>query len=157
MTGCDDDHATTKERDEVTKYAVLRTDDWKLQEAVDPPEDDPIATADHPPLAWYAEYVQNTANSSRMVRISGHLESLSQARDELERVGFSFVDVDVDGWQAVGSAASGGSPAMILLENVGGTIIGLSYEVGLDELAGLGADIEAVDEATWVEAGGVIG
>ena len=45
---------------------------------------------------------------------------------------------------------------MILLENHGGTITALSYEVGLDELAAIAAQIEAVDEATWVKAGGVV-
>ena len=56
MVGCSsNDGAVTTEPTGDATYALLRTDEWTLQEAVDPPADDPIATADRPPLAWYAE------------------------------------------------------------------------------------------------------
>jgi hypothetical protein len=158
MVGCSDDDGDAAVEEEAggAPYALLRDDGWTLQEALDPPADDPFASSESPPLAWYAEYVQTAGNSSRMVRLSGHENSVASSREALEQGGFRFADVDVEGWEAAGSESSETSPAVLLLDNDGATIMGLSYEVGLEELAGIAAGVEVVDGATWVEAGGVV-
>ncbi|CAN5766532.1 hypothetical protein BH24ACT3_BH24ACT3_01760 [soil metagenome] len=48
-------------------------------------------------------------------------------------------------------------PALLLIENGDRSIVVLSYEVDLDELAVLAARIEPVGAAAWTTAGGVIG
>ena len=137
---------------------MLVDDAWTLQEAVDPPVDDPIASLDRPPLDWYAEYVRSSPTESQMVRLSGHRMTFDEARADLEDLGFEFADIEVDGWRSIGGSATADpvGPAVVLLENGSTSLMVLTYELELDDLAEVAGTIEAVDEATWVDAGGVV-
>jgi hypothetical protein len=161
LTGCsessDAERAAPPAR-RVSEYAVLTSDAWTLQEAIDPPPDDPIAGVERPPLEWYSEYVRTVGNESQMVRLSGHQARLDETQAELESLGFGFADVAVEGWSAVGGSAPGdpSGPAIILLDGDEATLMLLSYELDLDELVGTATGIEPVSKAAWVDAGGVI-
>ncbi len=139
-------------------YALLRADGWTLQEAVDPPPDDPVATTEHPPLAWYAEYVSSTSGGARMVRLSGHDGPISVARRELEARGFMFVAGSVDDHQALrmSSSADPAGPSLVVLANGETTLMLLSYDVRGPELEHLAARLVVVSRAAWVAAGGQI-
>ena len=139
-------------------YGVLTDDTWTLQEAIDPPADAPIASLERPPLEWYAEYVQSSTSQSSMVRLSGHRAAFDETRAALEELGFAFDDVALQHWQAVGGAAPDdpGSPTIIVLANGPTTLMTLSYELDLDQLAPITDTVENVDQANWIAAGGVI-
>jgi hypothetical protein len=139
-------------------YAVLHAEGWALQEAIDPPADDPFSTLERPPLAWYAEYVRTAADASDMVRLSGHDVPVDETRAELEALGFSFDETDLERWAGlVGTnPADAVGPAVVLLDGGDVTFMALSYELGIDELAALVDGVEGVDRAAWVAAGGVV-
>jgi hypothetical protein len=158
--GCGDDAESSGDDDGADEpYALLSDDAWVLQEAVDPPADDPISSIERPPLDWYAEYVRSSPTESQMVRLSGHRTTFDDARTELEDVGFAFDVIEVDGRRSVGGSAAGdpAGPAVVLLETGSTSLMVLSYELEVDDLAELADAIEAVDETTWVNAGGVLG
>lgn len=152
--------STSKEGNAAARhYALLADPSWTLQEARDLRPDDPLATAERPPLDWYDEYVLSSANASQLVRISGHESTFDQSRVELEQQGFVFHAVPLDGWRAVGSRGiPGDTPqsAVLLLDNGDSSLLVGSAEVGLDELIALAAKIEPASAAAWVRAGGVI-
>ena len=138
-------------------YAVLTDDTWPLQEAIDPPADAPIASLERPPLEWYSEDVQSSTSQSSMVRLSGHRAAFDETRAALEQLGFAFDDVALQHWQAVGgSAPHDHHPTIIVLANGPTTLMTLSYELGLDQLAPITDTVESGDPANWIAAGGVI-
>ena len=159
VAACSDDDATQPSSTSAAatdgSYAVLAADAWALQEAVDPPADAPIASIEQPLLEWYAEYVQSSASASAMVRLSGHHATFDATRTTLEGLGFALDDVSLAGrrWFRPGGPAS---PTIIVLANGGTTLMALSYEPNLDQLTTIVDEIEAVDQTTWVAAGGVI-
>ena len=126
-----------------TSYAILSSEAWSLQEAVDPPEDDPLASTEQPPVDWYSEHVRTVpaagGTEGQMIRLSGHSASINEARTALEGLGWAFDSVAVDGWEGVGgtSPSDPGSPAVVLLDNGSTTFMLLSYELTVDELAEL--------------------
>lgn len=163
VTGCsDDDLAQSSSRNSAppdeSVYALLTDDDWTLQEAVDPPADAPIASIERPPLEWYAEYVQSSANESAMVRLSGHQATFDETRAALEELGFTLNDISLQQWQGAGGSAPAdpASPTIIVVANGETTLMMLSYEKNLDQLMAIADTVEGVDQSTWVAAGGVI-
>jgi hypothetical protein len=141
-----------------SEYAVLVSDSWRLQEAVEPSEGSPLTSIERPPLAWYAEYVSLSANASAMIRLSRHRASLADTVLVLEDVGFVLDQVSLNDWNAVGGSAPAdpASPAILLLENGSTTLMMLSYEIDLDGLAPLANEVARVDQSTWIETEGVI-
>ena len=139
-------------------YALLRASGWALQEAVDPPPDDPVATTEHPPLAWYAEYVSSTSGGTRMVRLSGHDGPIALARRELTARGFTFVAGTIADRQALrmSSSADPAGPSVVVLANGETTFMLLSYDVRGAELENLAARVDVVDRAAWIAAGGKV-
>ncbi len=162
ISGCGDDGSSSdRDGDSAANlpYALLRDEEWELQEAVDPPVDDPVASIERPALEWYIEYVRSPSDlESEMVRVSGHATGFEESRSQLSELTFDLTETPVDGWRAVGGTSDEpAGPALLLLENGDRSIVVLSYEVTLDELAVLAARIEPVDAPTWADAGGVIG
>lgn len=141
-----------------TAYAVLTDATWTLQEAIDPPADAPIASHERPPLAWYAEYVQTSANESSTVRLSGHRATFDETVAALATFGFTFDDIALQRWQAVGGSAPDdpASPTIIVLANGPTTLVMLSYELDLAELTTITDTVEGVDQSGWIAAGGVV-
>jgi hypothetical protein len=140
-------------------YALLADPGWTFKEAIDPRSDDPAAAAERPAVDWYDEYERSTsANESQTVRISGHATTFEQSRTELEQQGFDFSAVTVDGWQSVGGVIPEDTPQskVIVLANGTSSLLVLSYELSLDDLALLAEKVRPADKATWVAAGGVI-
>jgi hypothetical protein len=162
--GCSDDGDGSGDRSGSTRtgrgaYVLLRDPAWRLQEAIRPGADEPMVRLERPPMTWYAEYVRSpTPSESQMVRVSGHGADATQARAELEAVGFAFNSVPVASWHAVGGSAPDdpGSPTILILDNGRASVLVLSYELDLDELAAFAGHLDPVDEAAWVEAGGVV-
>ena len=143
-------------------YAVVSDDDWSLQEAVDPPQDDTFASAERPPMDWYSEHVRTVlvpgGAEGQMVRLSGHSASIGESRAELEALGWEFEILALDGWEGVGgiSPADPASPAVVLLDHGSTTLMLLSYELTVDEVTAFAGSVEAVDETTWEASDGVI-
>ena len=139
-------------------YAVLTNDSWRLQEAVEPSDGSPAFSIERPPLAWYAEYVSESANASAMIRLSGHGATFLDTESALEELGFALDRVPLNDWNAVGGSAPDdtASPAILLLENGSTTLMMLSYEIDLDGLATLANEVGGVDQSTWTEMGGVV-
>jgi hypothetical protein len=144
-------------------YAIVTNDDWSLQEAVDPPEDDPFASAERPPMDWYAEYVRTLpvpgGSEGQMVRLSGHATPISDTRAALTQLGWDFTAIQIEGWDGLGGTnpTDPASPPIVLLEDPGATtLMLLSYELSLDEVAAFAESVEITDEEAWVGAGGVI-
>jgi len=143
-------------------YAVVHVAGWSLQEAVDPPQDDPLTSAERPPMDWYSEYVRTIlapgGTEGQMVRLSAHSASIDDTRAALEEVGFEFDALPIIGWDGVGvtQPEDPGSPALVLLDHGSTTFMLLSYELTLDELTAFAGSVEAVDETTWVASRGVI-
>lgn len=138
-------------------YALQTDDGWQTQEAVDLAADDPLATRQRPPLDWYGEYVRS--DYTEMVRLSGHDTGLSDARSELEQLGFQFSDVIVPGWEegAAGNhPADESSPEILLVASGERTLMALSYDVLPTVLLDFMGSVEAADLDEWVDAGGVI-
>jgi hypothetical protein len=137
--GCTGDGADRRASSQVGRdYVVLRDPAWRLQEAIRPRAEDLIAQLERPPMTWYAEYVRSpTPTESQMVRVSGHRAGAARARAELEAVGFSFAPVPVASWDAVGGNAPDdpSSPSMLVLDNGRSSVLVLSHELDLDELA----------------------
>lgn len=163
MSGCGDDGSGSDRGGDTAanlRYALLRNEEWQLQEAVDPPADDPASLIERPVFDWYIEYVRSPSElESELVRVSGHATGFEESRSQLSEGGFDLTETSVDGWRAVGGTfdePAGIGPALLLLENGDRSIVVLSYEVALDELAVLAARIEPVDAAAWTAAGGVI-
>ena len=122
-------------------YVTLADEAWPLQEAIDPVPDAPLTALERPPLLW----------------LSGHDATLARTRSELEALGFAFGDVPVDGWRAVGGETPDGSGAsIVVLDNGPTSLMVLSHEIGVEELADLAAHVDRVDQAAWVAAGGVV-
>jgi len=149
---------TERGRQADQRYALLRAERWKFNEAIDLADGDPLASIDRPPVDWYAEYERSSASRSEMVRLSGHRASLDEHRAELEKVGFELSDVDVEGRRAIGGSDrdDAASPAVLLLEQGGRSLLLLSYDLSLEELARLSEHLEPADRAAWLAAGGVI-
>lgn len=143
-------------------YAVVSSDEWTMQSAIDPPQDDALTSVERPPLDWYSEHVRTLPVSGgtegQMVRLSGHSTSIRESRAALEEVGWEFEAVPLDEWEAVGGTnpAESASPAVVLLDHGSMTFMLLSYELTVDEVTAFADAVEAVDEATWKESGGVI-
>lgn len=140
------------------RYAVLRDDAWRLQEAVDPLADDGVASVERPALDWYAEYVPKNSSSGGTLRLSGHRATFHRARSELEELGFDLDEVDVDNWTGVGgsTAETGSRPTLVLLDHGSSSLILLSYDLELDALTQLAAHVQSVDETAWIDAGGLV-
>lgn len=138
-------------------YLLLAAEGWELQEAVDPAADDPIATIERPPLLWYAEYEQGAADTPSRVRVSGHDGDLAAVLDALVP-GFGFEDRTIDGRPAlVGRGNDPLGPSVVVLEHGTTSVMVLSYELPVEQLADLATRVEEVDEAGWAAAGGVSG
>ncbi len=93
-----------------------------------------------------------------MVRLSGHDATVAESRAALEAVDFSFEQVDVAGFDLALSGRSevdGSGPSVLLLSGGPGTLILLSYEVGIEELAVFAGTVEAANEDEWRASGGV--
>lgn len=157
MSACGDDSASDL-GDDGERYAVLSDDAWSLQEAVDPPENDPLVVDRPPLLDWWAEYVWASPEEGRMVRLSGHQLPLAEARADLAGLGFALDDVAVDGWTAVGgtSVDDPSGPAIVLLDRGSTSLMLLSYELTVADLAALAGQTRAVDDLGWVSAGGIV-
>ena len=142
-------------------HAVVGDEEWSLQAAVDPPPDDALASAERPPMDWYSEHVRTVPVSGgaegQMVRLSGHRASINESRVALEAVGWEFDSVQVDGWEGVGGTnpVDSASPTVVLLDNRSATIMLLSYELTVDEVAAFAGSVEAVDETRWEASDGV--
>jgi hypothetical protein len=150
---------TTKPGGSDQHYALLDDPSWTLQEARDLRADDPLASAEHPPVDWYDEYVRSpSASESQMVRISGHDTSFVESKAELEQQGFEFHEVPIAGRQAVGGTVPGdrASAVVLLLDDGPSSLVALTYDLSLDELVALAPKIEPASAAAWVQAGGVI-
>lgn len=154
LTGCSDDDGAS----DTGAYAVQANDDWKMQEAIDLAPDDPFATRQRPPLDWYGEFVRS--DHTEMVRLSGHDVRLSDARSQLEALGFVFSNVTVPGHGegVVGNAPGDESgPELLLLASSGErTFMALSYDVQRDVLLEFMRSVEGAERDEWVDAGGVI-
>lgn len=143
-------------------YAVVSDEDWSLQEAVDPPQDDPLTSAERPAVDWYSEHVRTVPVSGgaegQMVRLSGHHASINESRATLEALGWEFEILTLDGWEGIGgtSPADPASPAVVLLDHGSTTFMLLSYELTVDEVTAFAGSVEAVDETTWEASDGVI-
>ena len=138
-------------------YALQQNPSWKLQEAIDPRPEDPIAANDRPPMDWYAEYVRS--DHTVMVRLSGHDASVEVSRAALEAVGFSFVKANVAGNESAlrgHSEADQSGPSLVLLPTGTRTLVLLSYDAGLEELTAFASGVKTVSKADWIAAGGVV-
>lgn len=142
------------EADAGASYALLRAGEWRLQEAVDPPEQH---TAERPALDWYAEYV-STSQTRGMLRLSGHRAGFDDARSELEAVGFALAEVEVAGRGAAGGTTgeAGSAPVVVLLDSGPMSLLLLSYELDVAALAELAGAVETVERKEWIDAGGVV-
>jgi hypothetical protein len=152
----DNDTAQDKLTHAAERYALQQDPGWELQEAVDPRPDDAIAAHDRPPMDWYAEYVRSSY--TEMVRLSGHDATVAESRAALEAVDFSFEQADVAGFDLALSGRSEvdeSGPSVLLLSGGPGTLILLSYEVGIEELAAFAGTVEAANEDEWRASGGV--
>lgn len=163
MTACGDNGGSGKPGDPgdpgaAKPYALLRDDQWTIQEAIDPSADDPAASAQHPPTDWYVEYVNSSsASESQMVVVNGVEIGFEESISQLSALTFELNDVSTNGWRAVGGTSREPTgPALLVLEHGERSIIVLSYELSLDELTVLAARIEPIDAAAWTSAGGVI-
>ena len=93
-----------------------------------------------------------------MVRLSGHAATVAQSRAALEAVNFSFEEADVAGFDSAlagRSALDESGPALLLFPGGPGTLILLSYEVGIEELVAFARTFEAANEDEWRASGGV--
>ncbi len=76
----------------------------------------------------------------------------------LEAVDFSFEQADVAGFDLALSGRSEvdeSGPSILLLSGGSGTLMLLSYEVGIGELAAFAGTVEAANEDEWRASGGV--
>jgi hypothetical protein len=143
-------------------YAILSDEEWSLQEAVDPPQDDALISAERPPVDWYSEHVRTVpaagGSEGQMIRLSGHSSSVDESRAALEELGWEFDPLTADGWEGVSGTnpSDPSSPAVALLDNDSTTFMLLSYELTVDEVSALAGSVEAVDETTWEASDGVI-
>jgi hypothetical protein len=153
--GCD---SSSDDEGSSDTYAVLNDAGWTLQEAVDPPPDDRLASGERPPLDWYSEHVRMVGSEGQRVRLSGHRATLEEAITALVAVGFGLDPIAIEGWDGVGGEAPAdpAGPALILFGTGATTFMALSYELSLEELAAVVAEVETVSEGTWVERGGVV-
>lgn len=157
--GCESESPSNQgAREAEHRYAVLRDDAWRLQEAVDPPADDRVSSVERPALDWYAEYVPTNSSSGGTLRLSGHRATFHRARSDLEELGFELEEVDADNWTGVGgsTAETGSRPTLVLLDHGSSSLILLSYDLELDALTQLAAQVQSVDETAWTDAGGVV-
>lgn len=161
VAGCTDEGGGSARPDGVAAsdgYALLRDAQWVLREAVDPPAGDPAASAQRPPVEWYVEYERAPSGlESQLVVISGHEPELEETRSQLAASTFELAETPVDGWPAVGGVSGDPvGPGILVLDDGDRSIMVLSYELSVDQLASLAARIETVDSATWTAAGGII-
>lgn len=159
MAGCGgDDMGSRPEPVAARDYALLESSEWELQEALDPPADDPFTSIGRPPMDWYAEYLHwPTANESQMVVLSGHSTDFDESREQLATLALDLQEVDVEGWRAAGvDAGEDAGPALVLLEYGDGSLTLLSHETDLEALVDLASRVQPADTATWVAAGGLI-
>lgn len=140
------------------RYAVLREDAWRLQEAVGPRAGDSVSSVERPALDWYAEYVPKNSSSGGTLRLSGHRATFHRVRSELEDLGFDLDEVDVGNWTGVGgsTAETGSRPTLVLLDHGSSSLTLLSYDLELEALTQLAAHVKSVDETAWTDAGGVV-
>ncbi len=139
----------------VAGYTLLSSDGWTLAEAHDPPADDPVTAADHPPADWYAEYDGTGSSQGVHVRLSGHPTPLTETVEALEDMGFTLGDA------ATASVVSGRSPdlsgpVVVLVARGDRTVLLLSYNVELALLQTLVPELLDVDSDGWLASGGTI-
>ena len=136
-------------------YFVAGAPGWTTKEAYKPRPDDPITSRTEPTLDWYSQHERFPDPSrSLAVRVSGHDLPMSQFEETL--TGFSFRSRRVRGLQAHAGSAPGGPQVVLLPVAPGYTVMTLSYELTIDALVEWTDTLDAVDEAGWVAAGGVI-
>ena len=137
-------------------YFVTRAQGWPpAKQAYKPRSDDPITSRTEPTLDWYADHERlPDPRRSEAVRLSGHDVPIGQLEDAL--AGFSLRARHVHGLQARAGSGPDGPRVVLLPVGPGYTLMTLSYDLGIDDLVEWTNALEAVDEAEWVAAGGVI-
>ena len=154
-------------------YVLLRAPRWELTRALDPAGNEPLNQLEEPPVDWFAEYNRSTPGDPppdsgltgtvlqvESVRISGHQAGLDAFRAEYEALGFTFAPASVSGPLGAGAAMTAGGaesdPAVLVVESGPMAVMLLSYQLTSDDLVTLAADLEPVDDAGWLVAGGEI-
>jgi hypothetical protein len=129
--------------------------DAPLRSAVDPPADSPLIAAERPPPEWWAEY---GSEASVAVRLSSHAAGFADTISELEESGFVSEVIPLERGPAVGGSFAGdtGGPVLVVLDNGSSTLVLLSYDVDLVELAAVAESVESIDRETWLAMGGVV-
>ena len=146
---------TARPGPQTSAYFVTNAPGWTAKEAYKPRPDDPITSRTEPTLDWYAEHERFPEPSrSQAVRLSGHDVPLAQL--EATMAGFSLRSRKVHGLQARAGSAPGGPRVVLLPVAPGYTVMTLSHELSIDELVEWTDALNAVEEAGWVAAGGVV-
>jgi hypothetical protein len=144
-------------------HALLESEGWMLEEAVDRPPDNILAGIEPVPSDWWAQYqrLESPADGvivSRSVKLTGLAVGLDAYRAAMEPLGFTFRAVDTaSGAGVTGTTAEQGAAPVIVAVPLGdGTLELLGYELSSDELVALVADVHTVDETAWRAAGGEV-
>ncbi len=136
-------------------YFVSEAKAWDQREAYKPRPDDPVSSRAEPSLDWFAEHERHpNPNQSQSVRLSGHDVPMAALEETLR--GFDFRVRRVQGVDAKAGSSPGGPHVVLLPVAAGYTVMALTYELSLDELVEWSSSLRAVDEAEWVQRGGVI-
>jgi hypothetical protein len=97
-----------------------------------------------------------TTVTGASVRTSGHRASVDDVRAAYEGFGFTFEEATVAGREALAATAAANDPTVVVIALGDDVVVLLSYQLPVDELVALAADVEPVDAASWVAAGGQI-
>ena len=148
---------TMADTDHGPPYTLMRSDGWRLHEAIDLHGDEPTATITRPFMDWYAEYTREEPTGDGMtisssVVLTGHRESLDDVLSDMAAQGVTFTTADTGARPIfVGRtdrsvvAVIDGDPVLMLVGN---------DSVSEADLLAVANTVERVDGDAWTAAGG---
>jgi hypothetical protein len=149
-------------------YALLESEGWTLQEAVDWPAHNILAGIEPVPSDWWAEYQRlespgDGITVSNTVKLTGLADGLNAYRAAMEPLGFTFRAVDTAlGAGLTGTTEEQPAAAVIVAVPLGNGTLELlayelsTYELSSEELDALVTGVHTVDDAAWRAAGGQV-
>ena len=130
-------------------YALSNDADWSIIEAVTVRPGDPTASID-PSVDWYVEYTRRGSPDTQVL-VTGHSESFDATRAAFEQLGYDLVPVTIaDRMSEAGTIPNDpSSPPVIVLRNDNQSMVVLSYQLDVAELAMFAATLEPVTAGDW--------
>lgn len=138
-------------------YATFAREGWEQRRAIRPLSRPAQLVEVEPSLDWWSEHerrvTQGQVTEAQGLRLSGHHVGVDDHAQKLP--GAVLDEGTIGSYRVLSSTSPEGKPAIVLIAvGTSSTIMALSYELSVEELLSLAADVVVVNEDEWIAAGG---